>query len=92
MSIRVTHVHMSPGGTAHEHIESVRWEEQGINNTGAYTVAQMVDFLDRNGKAFTLEGGTRAEIYVRRNHGTKPFIQTASDGVWSNNLLSLPRF
>ena len=92
MAVRVTHVRMTPGGATHEHAASVRWEDQIQGSAGSSTVAEMVSFIEGGNQAYTHEGGLRAEIHVRRPQWSSPFIQTQADGVWSNNLLSLPRF
>jgi Protein of unknown function (DUF3892) len=93
MAVRITHRRMSTGGTAHEHIQSVKWENPASSETGTSTVAQMVDFIDKqNGKAYTWDGKDRADVAVRKPAGRKPYLQTYADGVWTNNLLALPLF
>ena len=38
---------------------------------------------------YTMAAGKRADVYVRREPGKQPYVQTKADGVWSNNLLAL---
>ena len=38
---------------------------------------------------YTFEGGKRANVLVRREPGKDPYVQTAADGYWTNNLLEL---
>lgn len=92
MAVRVTHVRMQSGGTRHEHIVSVKWENAGTGANGSSTVAEMVKYIDEGGKAYTLEQGIRAEIGVRRPSSGRPYIQTHADGYWTNNLLALPKY
>lgn len=93
MAVHVYSIHMAPGGSTHEHIERVRYEDQTSGRREERTVPQMVDFIDRGGKAFTSDGRVRAEIGVVRPGGSaRPYIRTYADGRWTNNLLSLPRY
>ena len=93
MAVRVTKVHMSPGGSLHEHIEEVMWENPADGSSGRSSVATMVDFIDnQNGKAYTWDGYNRAEIHTVHPAYRRPYIQTVADGKWTNNLLALPRY
>lgn len=92
MAVRVTHVRMVPGGSLHEHIESVKWENVSAGTTGSSTVAEMVKYIDGGNKAYTLEQGVRAEIVVVRPTYGRPYIRTQADGRLTNNLLELPRY
>ena len=93
MAVRITHRRMSTGGTGHEHIHSVKWENQASSETGTSTVAEMVDFIDnKHGKAYTWDGAVRADVGVVKPASGKPYIRTYADGKWTNNLLALPLF
>lgn len=71
----------------------MRWEDQTDRSTGTSTVAAMVDYIDnREGETFAFESNVRADIHTRHPQHGAPFVQTAADGVWTNNLLNLPRF
>jgi len=88
--VYVTAVHMT-GGTQHEHIESVKWLQPTDKSTGQSTGAAMVTFIrDQKGDARVTDGKTEVQIGVVE--GTPPFIRTYADGVWTDNLLSLPRY
>ena len=92
MAVRITAIHMSAGGTRHEHIESVRWKNEATSETGQNTVAQMVEWIDKDGKAYVFDGQTRVDVgTVHPQHG-RPYIRTYRDGVWTDNLLALPRY
>jgi hypothetical protein len=54
-----------------------------------WTKQQVVTSINNKTNTFhTLVGGKRAEVHVR--DGNPPYVQTAADGQWSNNLLALP--
>jgi hypothetical protein len=93
MAVRITMVHMTPGGTLHSHIESVRWVNDSTGSTGQISVPEMVDYIDnQNGKAYTWDGHVRAEVHTVHPTQGRPYIQTKADGRLTNNLLSLPRY
>jgi hypothetical protein len=83
---------MSPPGSHHEHIESVRCINEPGGATTIDTVAAMVQFIDGAGYAYTLSGSAHARVGVVRPTGGRPYIRTYADGTWTDNLLSLPRF
>ncbi|MGW4844876.1 DUF3892 domain-containing protein [Nocardia brasiliensis] len=93
MAIRITAVHLE-GGTTHEHIASLRWEEYGNGNRGTDSRAQLVAWIEGGVVAYVDEPpAPRVEVYVRDPGAGRPkFLQTKADGVWGNNLLALPRF
>ena len=89
--IQVTAVQMA-GGTRHEHIAEVRWRNPDTNNTGATSRQGMVDWLraDNENQAFVSDGSHRIRVHVV--NASPPYIQTYADGVWTDNLLALPRY
>lgn len=91
MSIRITAIRLS-GGTGHEHIERLWWSEPATADTGDNSRAEIVSWIESgNGVAFVHEGGRRAEVgVVDPNIGPK-YLRTYADGVWTDNLLALPR-
>lgn len=93
MSVRVIAVQMSSGGTLHSHIEDLRWIEDGTGDTGDSSRAQMVEWVERGGFAYTFDdSGDKPRLFVRTSaEGTK-YVQTQADGIWQDNLLALPRF
>lgn len=71
-------------GNGHEHITRV------CDATRSWPVARVIYWIEAGTTTFhTLEGGRRAEVAVRSN-GLRKYLQTHADGVWQNNLLSLP--
>lgn len=91
MAIYVTHRHMV-GGTAHEHIASVKWENTvDSSQTGTSDRATTVDWIkNKSGEAFVRSGANTVRVGVVES--TPPFLRTYADGVWTDNLLALPTF
>lgn len=84
----ITHVRMSPeNANDHDHITHVKWEQHG--KTGVSTRQEMVDFIRQRNRVF-VHGRPDAEVGVV--DANPPHLRTHADGMWSNNLLSLPRF
>jgi hypothetical protein len=53
----------------------------------------MVDFLTKNpGDAYVSDGTRSVTVGVVRPENRPPYIRTYADGVWTDNLLALPRF
>lgn len=88
--VLVTEVRLTGGEGHHQYISEVRWVNPDTNETNVSTRQQMVDWI-RNGGQALVRNGTRV-IPVRVVEATPPYIQTFADGVWTDNLLALPRF
>jgi copper oxidase (laccase) domain-containing protein len=83
-------VHLS-GGTRHEHIASVRWKNPDTGNTGQSNQSEMVDWVkNKDGHAYVCGNGHLARVRVVE--ASPPYIRTHADGVWTDNLLALPRY
>jgi len=50
----------------------------------------MIDFIGGGGQAFVTDGVRSVAVGVV--HANPPYIRTYADGVWTDNLLALPRF
>lgn len=92
MAIQITAVRLS-GGTKHEHIIRLWWTNPATGKTGDNTRAEIVSWIeDKKGQAYTSDtGGHRAEVAVVTPPRGEKYLRTHADGVWTNNLLSLPR-
>ncbi|OIQ79912.1 hypothetical protein GALL_383450 [mine drainage metagenome] len=92
MSIRFTAVHMSAGGYLHEHIADLKWVNLQDASSGESTRATLVKWIDDGNSAF-VQGNTGA-IPVETVHPSSgaAYLRTRANGVWSDNLLSLPRY
>ncbi len=87
--VYVTACHLV-GGTRHEHIQSVRWRNPADGATGESTREVMVDWLRQGNQARVTDGVHDVAVLVR--NAAPPYIQTFADGVWTDNLLALPRY
>ncbi|WP_030444775.1 DUF3892 domain-containing protein [Actinocatenispora sera] len=92
MSRNITAIRLSAGGTRHEHITAVRWQVAGTYQTGDSTTADMVHWIEAGGSAYVSNGHRTVSVgVVEPNIGAK-YLRTHADGVWTDNLLALPRF
>jgi Protein of unknown function (DUF3892) len=79
-------IRLSATGRSHEHITHAG------NSQGMWTVQDIIQWIDAKQYAFyTLVGGRKAYVGVRRDVGKAPYIRTYADGVWNDNLLALQR-
>jgi catechol-2,3-dioxygenase len=85
-------VHMSSSGQHHQHIASVRWRNPDTGKAGQASQAEMVDYVNRSNTAVYVCGGGGHMARVGVVKDTPPYIRTHADGVWSDNLLALPRY
>ena len=94
MAIRCVAIRMSGGGYHHEHITRIQWIEDGSTVRKDNSRAEMVDFVKKGGVAYVKDSkGDVAYLRVRRNSVTgTEYVQTVADGIWTDNLLALPRF
>lgn len=90
MAVEITAIRLPTGGT-HEHITTFKWKNEDAS-TGQSSTAQMVEYIDGNGKAHVGSGSQTAPVGVVRPDGHAPYLRSYADGKWNNNLLSLPRF
>jgi len=91
--LRITHVHMSPPATSHEHIQQVWVVDDMLPSSTPprwWTVEEAVRHLRGGNKLYVVEG-RQVEVQARQTPSGHWFIQTAADGRWQNNLLELPR-
>jgi Protein of unknown function (DUF3892) len=85
----VTAVHIE-GSLLHEHITSVRWRNPTTGATGQSTREQMIDWIRAGNQAHVSDGVRSVQVRVVDAH--PPYIRTLADGVWTDNLLALPRY
>lgn len=92
MAIQITAIRLS-GGTTHQHIIRLWWMNPTNAKSGDNNRAEIVSFIEENqGMAYVEDGrGRRAYVgVVTPAHGAK-YLRTHADGVWTDNLLALPR-
>jgi Protein of unknown function (DUF3892) len=90
--VYITEVQMSPEGTGHKHIAGVRWRNPGTGARGENTRAQMVDWIENKKGEARVRDDAGNEIPVGVVDASPPYIRTYADGVWTDNLLDLPRY
>lgn len=89
--IYITEIRLSPPASQqHEHITHVRWIEAGTTSTNIMTKQGAVDWINQGNSAWVR--GVPKDSQVLVVDGNPPYLRTAADGYYNNNLLSLPRF
>lgn len=85
-------VHMTPGGSGHEHIAKVKWKNPDNGKQGESTCSVMVNYItNQNGDVYVC-GGHAHIARVGVVSGNPPYLRTYADGAWSDNLLALPKY
>lgn len=90
--IEITGIRLD-GGNGHEHITDVLWRSAATSL--AYSPRQtIVDWLGESNEnqAVVADGSELVQVAVVRRPNKPPYLRTRADGVWSDNLLSLPTF
>lgn len=92
MSRRIYAIRLS-GGNTHQHIAHLWWKDPASGLLGDDTRAAMVTYVERqNGKVFVEDGyGHRVDARVVTPQYGEKYLRTYADGVWTDNLLALPR-
>ena len=78
------------GQDKNENIAEVRWINPVDKKTGTSTKKIMVDWIRNGGQAVVSDGTQTVKVAVV--DAPTPYIRTIADGVWTDNLLSLPKF
>ena len=85
--VRITCITKSTPNGSHEHITHVGSPQFSRN----WTVDEVIQSITANTNTFHVtSGGKRANVGVVRPDGRRPYIRTYADGIWNDNLLSLP--
>jgi hypothetical protein len=92
MSIRIVAVRFS-GGTTHQHIVRLWWMEPSTSEAGDNSRAEIISWIEsENGKAYVEDtSGNRVDVGIVKPVQGEKYLRTHADGVWTNNLLALPR-
>ena len=89
MAVYVTKRHME-GGTNHQHIARVTWENRENGKTGDSSRAEMVKWIDEGGDARVASGPSYVQVGVV--NATPKYLRTHANGKWTDNLLALPTY
>lgn len=93
MSIQITHVRLSAGGTRHEHITDLQWVQGRDGSTGSSTKLDLINWIAKGeGRAFVGSAPSKVAVGVVNRPGTQRYLRTCANDEWTDNLLSLPRF
>jgi hypothetical protein len=91
MSIRIIAIRLAQG-SGHEHIVRLWWTNPANSSAGDNTRAEIVDFIEKSGKAYVEDAsGHRVDVGVVTPRIGAKYLRTHADGVWTDNLLALPR-
>lgn len=91
MAIQITAVHLS-GGVGHERIVHLWWINPIDSTSGDSTRAQIVKWIEDNGKAYVEDQSSRrVDVGVVEPASGEKYLRTYADGVWKDNLLAVPR-
>jgi hypothetical protein len=90
--IQIIAIRMS-GGTTHQHITDLKWENTSTTSQGESSRQQVVDWLSIEGNQAIVRAPSRT-VYVGvvRPAQSSAYLRTYADGVWTDNLLALQRF
>lgn len=88
---QITCINKSQSNGGHEHITHAG-NAPGTPNGWRWTVAQIVESIDAKTNTFYVQDaqGRRANVGVVKPTYGQAYIRTHADGVWTDNLLSLP--
>ena len=91
MAIRITGIR-KPGGASNIHaaVSHYRWVEDGKSTSIITERLTVVGWVDKGISAYVSNGANRAYCRVRQNENGTRFLQSVSDGKYSDNILSLP--
>jgi hypothetical protein len=91
MSRNITAIRQS-GGDKHQHIVHLWWSERESGTPGNGPRAELVSYIEHGGRAYVDDGrGHIAAVGVVTPTSGPKYVQTHADGVWTDNLLALPR-
>ncbi|MDB5161460.1 MAG: hypothetical protein JWO96_840 [Candidatus Saccharibacteria bacterium] len=93
MAVRIICINKDYGNhyNPHEAISYYGWRNEQTGENGRASRAVMVDFLqNKRGVAYVGDGSQKAYCYVLVSPAGTKYLQTQTDGRWSNNLLNLP--
>ena len=84
---RITHITKKNRQSAHEHITHA-----GVPGSWYWTREDIIASINNKSNTFyVLQNGNRSIVgVVNPADGRSPFLRTYADGVWNDNLLSLP--
>ena len=93
MAIQITHIRLSANGSGHESITHYKWRNDIGGETGHTDKPTLVTWVDTaSNSAYVSSGSSRVAVGLVRPQYGEPYLRTHANGVWTDNLLALPRF
>ena len=92
MSVKITCINKDNGHHYDPHlaITDLGWINEQTNEAGKSTRIEMVEFIERGGKAYVKDFlGKIAFLVVRTSYFGNKFVKTVADNRETNNLLEL---
>jgi hypothetical protein len=94
MSVRITCISKDSGyhENPHEAITQLSWVNEKTNESGKISRIDMYNWIkEKGGQAYVMSPGGSTSVVgtAMTSRGTK-YVRTYSNGVWDDNLLSLP--
>lgn len=90
MSIRITCVNKPDRFSSHEAISRYGWIEDGTEKSAVTDRQIVVNWVKNDVEAYVRDAQGKVECRVNRSAKGTEFLQTYSDGRFTDNLLSLP--
>jgi hypothetical protein len=91
MSMSITAIRLA-GGDKHEHITHLWWTDRENGTPGNGPRSEVVAYIEQGGRAYVDDGrGNVATVGVVDPANGPKYVQTHADGVWTDNLLALPK-
>ena len=91
MSINVVAIRLT-GGSKHEHISHLWWTGREDGKPDDAPRADVVAWIEKGGRAYVRDDhGHDVGVHVVTPPSGPKYLQTWADGIWTDNLLSLPR-
>ena len=93
MAVRITCVDKPSGNiqNPHEAISTYGWINESTGEYGRSDRYTMVDWVKKGGIAYVKDNlDNKAQCQKRMSINGTEFLQTITDGKWTDNLLSLP--
>ena len=76
----------------HEHIADLRWLDSGNSTSKTMPVARAVKWLCENPAREMVVAGQDGPVKVQVVEANPPYLRTAANQEYTDNLLSLPRY
>lgn len=82
---------ISPHGVSdHGEITSIRWINSADSTSRTMSKQRAVEWINEGNRLVV--AGDAGPVAVQVVKADPPYLRTAADGSWTNNLLALPRF